>query len=245
MNRILVITLCLLEWTALSGCASMRSVLAADSSSADHKSIHNPFGDFYSTRASEPSDQQMILRTKRGDRSVEVQLPRYSGNDMTDLVIPAFPTDAPNTSSAGNAFNPDNTYKDRAPTATDREITSRFPQGDPRDLAERTQIERGLGLKESDSGVPERDLSYLASIDHLKQLYKAGRFEAGLIETDDLLKRYPTDPKLYQMRGTLLDRLGKTDLAVISWKQALRFDPTNRSLAGFIEHKEKRAGMSQ
>ena len=55
---------------------------------------------------------------------------------------------------------------------------------------------------------------------------------------DDVLKLYQTDPKLYEMRGTLLDRLGKADLAFKSWNQALRFDPANQVLRRFVERKQ-------
>jgi len=101
----------------------------------------------------------------------------------------------------------------------------------------RRDIEKDLGLMGVAEDTPLPEQSYLGAIDQVKQLYRAGRFEAALVEVDDLLRLYPTDPKLYEMRGTLLDRLGKFDLAIRSWKQALRLEPTNTSLRKVVERK--------
>ena len=221
----------------------MKTALGLDAAQTQNKAIRNPFGEMYPGQ-SEAANSPMILRTKKGDRSIEVQLP-HQDEDMTDFVIPvspAFKDTARNPASVGDGTL-DETYKERTPTIADHEITSRFPQGDPQDQTRQREIETGLGLNAPENSVPERSTSYLASIDHVKQLYKFGRFEAGLLETDDMLRQYPTDPKLYQMRGTLLDRLGKTEIALTAWKQALRFDPRNLSLQRYIERKEQKVGM--
>ena len=43
------------------------------------------------------------------------------------------------------------------------------------------------------------------------------------------------------MRGTSLDRLGKTELALKSWRQALHLNENNTSLKKFIQHRQLRA----
>lgn len=53
-----------------------------------------------------------------------------------------------------------------------------------------------------------------------------------------MIKIFPTDAKLYEMRGTLLDRLERKELALRSWNQALRFDPSNQRLRKFLERKQ-------
>jgi len=244
-----------------SGCSTTKDVLAIRSSDADARPIQNPFGDFYENEKNDPN-QSMILRTKKGDRSVEIELPR-SDQNMTDFVIPVSPSfkdSGRSIASSGGGGNTDNTnamqfdsasasgqtddFKARPPTPTDREIERTFPQSKPEDEDKRHDIETGLGLVPAQDQTPQQDMSYLASSDHIKQLYKFGRFEAAVLATDDLIRSYPTDPKLYEMRGTLLDRLGKPDLALKSWNQALRFEPTNAALRKFVERRAQRRSIA-
>jgi len=126
----------------------------------------------------------------------------------------------------------------------DHEITHSFPQGSPTDEGERRSIEEGLGVMASEDSVPAADQSYLGALDHVKLLYRQGRYEAGLLELDGLIRQYPTSPKLHLMRGTLLDRVGQSELALKSWNQALRLDPKNASLRKFIERKDQRRSLA-
>lgn len=225
----------------IGACSTMKSIFSPGNSQQTYTPpIQNPFADYYSNPRLD-KNQAMILRTKKGDRAVEVELPKTS-QEMTDFVIPVSPAfKESNRAPAGDASgtNLDDTYKDRSPTMTDREITGGFPQGMAEDDGKRREIEQGLGLVPSDGGTPDNPRSYLAAIDHVKQLYKYGRYEAALIETDEMIKEYQTDPKLYEMRGTLLDRLGKTDLAIKSWNQSLRFNPSNAALKKFVERRQQ------
>jgi Flp pilus assembly protein TadD len=121
-------------------------------------------------------------------------------------------------------------------------MTKSLSQGHPEDERRRQEIEKGLELTTPEDGAnPDMDSSYLAGLDHIKYLYRLERFEAALIDTDDLIKKYQTDPKLYEMRGTLLDRLGRRELAMRSWNQALRFSPENKRLRRFLETKNNQA----
>ena len=240
MKLRIIISLTFLTAT-FAACASVKTAMGLGSAQPETKSIQNPFGSFYSAQT-DSNNSPLILRTKKGDRTVELQLP-HEDNESTDFVIPLSPAFKDSERSPASGDSIDDSYKERRPTLADREITSKFPQGDPQDEKRQRDIENGLGLKAPENSAPERDTSYLASIDHVKQLYKLGRFEAGLLETDDLLREYPTDPKLYQMRGTLLDRVGKPEIALTAWKQALRFDPKNVSLQHFIERKEMKVGI--
>ena len=113
-----------------------------------------------------------------------------------------------------------------------------FPRGKPEDEWKRQEIEKNLGLAQGEVPVPESEGSYLAALDHVKQLYSLGRYEAALLEIDPMIKQYPTNPKLYEMRGTILNQLGYADLAIKSWNQALEFNPANESLRKHIERKK-------
>jgi tetratricopeptide (TPR) repeat protein len=245
----MIAALMMVAATNVAGCAAMRPIFAINNSQqrGDVGPIGNPFGP--AGVGKEESSQAIILRTKKGDRSVEVELPK-TNQEMTDFVIPISPafrdvgfgSRAPASSGMAGL---DETYKERAQGMTDREILASLPQGVPEDLAHRAEIEQGLGLVPTDEQGPTNDHSYLASLDRIKQLYRLGRYEVGLLETDEMIRHYPTDPKLYQMKGTLLDRVGKSDLALRSWTQSLRFDPQNAGLRRFIERRQQKASMSR
>ncbi len=233
---------------ALPGCASVKSVLAVDPTPPKQGPILNPFeGLMPAAGEAKGPSQNIVLRTRKGERSVEVELPANQGA-LTDFAIPMSPAfrDDTGRSPASRASDGviDERYRERAPSLTDREITGTLPQAKPEDEAKRREVETGLGLAESPEGAPESDRSYLASLDHVKQLYRAARFEAGLIELDDLVRAYPTDAHLHEMRGTLLDRLGRTDLALKSWNQALRLNPGNESLRRFVERKQQKRSIA-
>lgn len=76
-----------------AGLAALGAVLASSCASIlgreKTKPIQNPFGDVYPGAAADPN-QALILRTKKGDRSVEVQMPG-SAAQMSDFVIPVSP----------------------------------------------------------------------------------------------------------------------------------------------------------
>ena len=225
-----------------SGCSTLKSVFALNDKNEPNKPITNPFPDYSASKA---DSQSVFLRTKKGDRTVEVEFPDRNDN-MSDFVLPVSPafTDGGRTPAGGEDAGDEN-YQDRKPTSTDREITGNFPRGSAADEVEQRKIESELGLQAADDSTPQNDHSYLAALDHLKQIYRSGRYEVGLLEVDEMLKQYPTDPKLYQMRGTLLDRVGQPELALKSWNQALRYDPRNQALRRYIEKKRKIASVTK
>jgi tetratricopeptide (TPR) repeat protein len=230
-----------------AGCASLRNTLAINTNSGASAPIHNPFGDQYAKGEGDRS-QNLILRTKKGDRSVEIELPRDS-QAMTDFTIPvspAFRDSAQGRDPASASGSGEGTpYVKLPPTMADHEITRNFPQGASNDQeGERRSIEEGLGVMPTEDSVPSSDQSYLGALDNVKSLYRQGRYEAGLVEIDGLIRQYPTSPKLHLMRGTLLDRVGQLDLAIKSWNQALRLEPKNESLRKFIERRENKRSLA-
>lgn len=247
----------ILFWSNMSGisCTTVKSIFVADNTREQGRTIANPFGHYSSEK--EPGDS-IILRTKKGDSAVEIELPK-SSQDRTDFVFPvspllnkhgfrsstagATPSSAFSENLGGSGTLLDSKYKDRQPSIADKEIVKNFTKFSPENSKEQTEIEKELGLILPEGEAPERSASYLAATDHIKQLYRLGRYEAALLELDDLIKQYPTDPKLHQMRGTLLYRIGQYDLAMKSWGQALRMEPQNESLRRFIERKQARKGI--
>lgn len=241
---------------AAPACSTVKNVIAPNSETPERTPIRNPFGTFSSGPGSAANDT-MIFRTKKGDGAVEVEVPR-TGEGISDFVIPISPkfapgyrgpasvSDASESGSVSTGGDPqiDSTYKDREAGPTDREIVRTFPQVLPEDENKRQEIEQDLGLVRSEDNGSERSRSYLAQVDKVKQLYRYGRFEAALLELDSMVRDYPTNPKLHAMRGTLLERLGKGELAMKSWKQALKLDPANQSLRKFVDRREQKRSVA-
>jgi tetratricopeptide (TPR) repeat protein len=193
--------------------------------------IENPFTEYHPKRFTENA---MIVRTRNGERSLEIELPNNSSL-QGQIHVPIHGRSTPGESESVEGVP---SWKDRKPVATDREILSELPQTAPELLQSRQGIERTLGLTGEDLSHQE-NTSYLARLDHVKQLYKKSRFEAAILEIDEMISFYPYDPKLHRMRGTLLDRMGKSDLALRSWKQALELKPEDQGLSTFIQRREK------
>jgi tetratricopeptide (TPR) repeat protein len=224
---------------ASGGCSTFRSIFALDKKYEASKPIDNPFGDYSSDFGTKR--ENVVLRTKKGDRSIEVEIPEAS-RQMTDLIVPMSPQfyDKARGPASVGAGGIDDSYKSAHPTLADREIASKFPQAKAEEEWKRNEVEQGLGLMPDQDLVPEADTSYLAGLDYIKQLYRSARYEAALLENDKMIRMYPTDPRLHEMRGTLLDRMGFEDLAMKSWEQALEFEPGNRTLASYVEKRKKK-----
>ena len=237
---------CIVGIFASTACSSVKSILSIESKEKP-KPISNPFEDYQTGRRDE--NQTMILRTKKGDRSVELQIPG-DPDKLSDFVIPVSPAFKETTRAPASTNEPDLVYQAHHPTQSDREITESFKQNTLEDQSKRQEIEQGLHLtspddQANDSERDESKNSYLSKLDFIKELYKRARYEAALLETDELLVLYPTDPKLHEMRGTLFERLGQHELAVKSWNQSLRLNPSNPGLRKYIERKPSKTGSEK
>ncbi|MBY0471169.1 hypothetical protein K2X30_08385 [bacterium] len=247
VNQNLCLVLTLGCAASLTSCSTFKSAFALNQETGRTGPILNPF-ESYSAQE-DPRKENIILRTKKGDRAVEVEIPGAAAN-MTDFVVPvspAFTADngrAPASYGGGDAMGVDESYRDRKAGMSDKEITHHFPQGPAENREMRDDVEGTLGVQASEESLRDQDQSYLASVDRVKQLYKYSRYEAALLETDDLLRKFPTDPKLYAMRGTLLERIGQHDLAMKSWAQALKMNPANQSLKKFLDRKQQVRGVA-
>ncbi len=201
----------------LTGCAS--SLLGTDSDADQSKPIGNPFDNYSGDTTIRP----MVLRSKSDDTEVAVEIPTDMNAEL-NLQTMKKPIDRAIASE-----------KQQKASLSDREIIGTLSRGSAQDKELESSIENDLKL------VPSNDLleldtpSYLAGIDHIKQLFRETRFEAALLATDELLKSYPTDPKLHEMRGTLFDRLGQKELAIRAWKQSLELHPKNTKLKRFLQ----------
>lgn len=219
----------------ISGCSSTPSV--------DSNPIDNPFGAAGAWRDSD-STNNITVRSKNGDRSTEVQLPNSYGSDLEVPMNTKYMNAPVMANESGKSSSVDSSYKTQKSTMGDREIVSTFGTTVKiEDEARKREIEQSLGVHESDE-LPNMDQSYLGKIDVVKQLFRNGRHEAALIEIDHMIKDYPTNAKLYEMRGTILDRMGYHDLALRSWKQSLEFKPNQIALKRMVDKREATRGVA-
>jgi Flp pilus assembly protein TadD len=175
---------------------------------------------------------------------LELEIP-YDNQGAGEFTLPLFNSSkqsgrglaSVNDSQVDGTGMVDETYKSRPPSLTDRAIVAARTQTMSVDEEKRHDIEDSLSLAPSEDSTPQASTSYLGGLDHIKQLYRLSRFEVALLETDEMIKQYPTDATLYEMKGTLLERLGKRELALQSWNQSLRLDPKNSNLKHFVEKK--------
>lgn len=217
-----------------TGCSSMKRFFAVGPGEEEVKPIENPFGSY----GGQQKNENITYRSKNGDRSFEVEIPN---NQTTDIEMPV---NAKFSGEQRSAENIDYRYESQKATMADREIASEFSRSNsPQDEMARGEIEGSLGLQRTGE-LPNIDESYLAKMDVVKQLFTVGRYEASLLELDQLIKIYPTNARLFEMRGTVLDRMGYSDLAVRSWKQALEFEPTKVSLKKIIDKREQQRNVA-
>lgn len=212
------------------GCAT------GQSATEEQALISDPFAAYAQKHAG--NGQGITLRSKQGDRALEIDLPYGQGSDWEVPMNPSALAGSPDP----HALKSD--YTQSKPTRSDRELASSFVKmSSPEDERRKHEIEGDLGVEQTGSVLPQ-DESYLARLDLAKQLFKKGRLEASLIEVDHLIRDYPTSPRLHEMRGTLLDRMGYSDLAMNAWKQALEFDPKRVALQRWVEKKEAQRSIA-
>ncbi len=225
---------------ALTSCAGVKSFMAIQEPRQESRPIENPFGPMYEASSTKSGGKRdsLVVRTKSGERSVEFEIPS-GGAGQGDLEIPA-EGESSETRAGGRAPASEG-YASRQPSVADKEILWKIPEAPAEQSAARREIESELGLREVASRDAGPSRSYLGRLDQVKQLYRESRFEASLLEVEDMLQDYPMDARLHEMRGTLLDRLGHGDLAVQSWKQALEIQPSNEPLRTYLEMKGARA----
>jgi len=223
--------------TLFFSCAGVKQFMAIEDTGFDNKPIDNPFGTLSSKSSEKEGRRALVVRSKKGENSVEFEIPTEQ-SDQSDWEIPR---ESLNFSEIPETKNQDwSKYSNKGISVADREIVSGLLLEKPENAAARKNIESELGLAEIEELGDSSSSSYLGRLDQIKQLYREARYEASLLEVEGMLQQYPMDPKLHEMRGTLLDRLGHPDLAQKSWGQALEIQPKNDGLRKYLEKKQGR-----
>ncbi len=243
-TQIQAVSFSLLLASLAASCGGARSFLALDEKDERSKPIANPFGSMYPGPTYD-SSAPVVVRSKKGDRAVEFEIPARD-SEVSEWVVPVSPQGRGPASvggseaSAATAGGSGSDYGSRRPSSVDREIQRQMPQTPAEEIAERRELEQEMGLAVVEEDLPKGDRSYLGSVDRIKSLFRERRYEAALLEVEELMKEHPTDPRLHAMRGTLLDRLGYGDLARQSWAQSLKLDPSNEPLRRFLDRRGER-----
>ena len=74
------------------GCSTVKSFFASDVPSKRQPPISNPFDSYYGLPGQATgSSNNVVLRTRKGDRSVEVELPNGTSH-LSDFVVPVSPS---------------------------------------------------------------------------------------------------------------------------------------------------------
>jgi hypothetical protein len=81
--------------------------------------------------------------------------------------------------------------------------------------------------KDSDKSKPPEGprRSYLSAVARVRELHNARRDELALIELANVEADFPDDARLWAMKGTLLLKLGKKQLAKAAWQKSLALAP--------------------
>lgn len=110
--------------------------------------ISNPFLNAQ-TRSPNTLGQALILRTKKGDGTVEMEIPQ-GHEGVSDFVIPiSQEAQIQNREPASASDEADD--ETQAPGISDLEITRSFPRGTNETEGRRREIEKQLGLVPSDT----------------------------------------------------------------------------------------------
>ena len=105
----------------------------------------------------------------------------------------------------------------------------RVPLGPPAEAP--TAADHELLGKEPEGQKPLPPRSYLTAVAKIAEMYASHRYELALIEAVDLEQQYPKEARIEAMKGSLYQKLGKTELAREAWKKALELDPSDTMVA--------------
>lgn len=227
----------------VGGCAGIHSWWGG-SRASEQRPIANPFSSPAGISGANPTSESVILRSKRGDQSVEVELPLTENQRVSEWTLPIKQPEweKPRSPSLerGPASVESAPEESVAFSATDYEIQQQLRAPSEEIERQQHQVEQSLFLVEdrTSSGklVP---VSYLSEIDIVQKLYDQKQYGNAILKIDQLLKRFPSSALLFEKRGSLLFLLGEENLAIQSWKQALSLNPKKQSLRKFLERKEK------
>jgi len=78
------------------------------------------------------------------------------------------------------------------------------------------------------------NLSYLRGVDLISELYKKQRYTDALVELGPLIEQYPSQSRLFVMRGTIYRKIQEPKSALKAYQKAAELDQSNVDLQTII-----------
>lgn len=85
-------------------------------------------------------------------------------------------------------------------------------------------------------------LSYLRGVDLITELYKKQRYTDALVELGPLIEQYPSQSRLFVMRGTIYRKIQEPKSALKAYQKAAQLDKGNLDLQTMIAQLQLEVG---
>ena len=167
-------------------------------------------------------DGRYVLRLAEHNRVWELELPESAGGYEMRIPLDG-PLDSPTAADAEMlAAAPD---RDAATTAADAKPDA---AAQPPAASSANTPAKPAGAQAAPKALRK---SYLGTLAKVREMYASRRYELALVELVDLEASHPKDARLFAMKGSLYQKLGKPKLARESWQKALALDPDDAAVA--------------
>jgi hypothetical protein len=175
-----------------------------------------------------------VVRMTNGDQDWEFQLPEIATAYEVRVPLRGKPTSVMGVDQA-------------ALTAADKEIVGQreFDERARGDDAEEAQAQGeggaapGAAPKPRPAAAPSPKSSYLLTLAKVKELYRTRNYEVALVELVALEHDYPNDERIFSMKGSLYEKVGRKQLAREAWEAALAINPYNLQVAEALQRLRK------
>ena len=184
--------------------------------------ITYPFFEADQPLGKDKADDRFVIRTISGPTEYVVEIPQAAMD---------YDVEVPVASAAPGAERITHT---KNPQITDRELVASMPKLDEKAREDQALTDKIIGV--NSRGGPSQSPSYVMNIEKINQLYRDNDFEYALVEINNLLAFYPTDTKLYKMKGTILFKLGNYQLAEKAWLRASHLAPDDAVVRKGLEY---------
>jgi tetratricopeptide (TPR) repeat protein len=181
--------------------------------------------------ATRTSDGRYVLRLAEHNRVWELELPESAGGYEMRIPLDG-PLDAPTAADSellAAARTADAAVNRDAGKARDAAAATPAVKAEaPATGAVATKVNVS-GSTDAAAKPPRK--SYLGTLAKVREMYASRKYEMALVELVDLEPSYPNDARLQAMKGSLYQKLGKTQLARECWQKALALDPDDAAVA--------------
>ena len=182
------------------------------------------------TAATRTNDGRYVLRLAEHNRMWELELPEAAGGYEMRIPLDG-PLDAP-TAADSELLAAARTADAAVSRGTGKPDDGATTTASAKAEVPATTVAAKVNASESADAAPKPPRkSYLGTLAKVREMYAARKYEMALVELVDLEASYPNDARLQAMKGSLYQKLGKTQLARECWQKALALDPEDAAVA--------------